>query len=325
MIVNTCSIDTIFGNRTINLIKGDTIDINSDIVVYTNSLSLYKQNREADFFTLVNNIEIRFWKENNSNIMISNVINNAEDKIELFNRETMAIFSSIKSLEFSNYEFNRVSLKIINEDVLDNYKEYTKILLNIAIKFLKNSKSTEKVNIFIPSNSIEEDWSVAFEKNLGRTYYKHGSLVVIESLINSLKETMEQMYSTGEFKELEFVLDSLYNEIDEVQSLSINNIAINARKISEIISKEIASRKNINIHKIKYDLSAIINLLASKEIIAPWVIQYLHLARVFGNKSAHVETAIKYQPSKLYYSDFISILAALYNLLIFWQYNKELL
>lgn len=340
MIVNTCNIDTIYGNRTINLIRGNVFERNSDIIVFSTKFEnkilhgrvyddLDKNYRKQlknkeDYSTIINNVHVKFWSNKNSNIMMSIISDTkVEEEIDVFNKNNRALFSSIRALEFNGYNFRSISINAIDEIIHDNYNEYIKILLNLSIKYLKESKNTEIVNLYMLEDEDEQKWSDAFEKNLGRTYYKPGSLLVVESLINSLKETIETMYKEGKYKEIEYVLNSIYRELDEVKSLSINNIAINARKISEIISKEIAGRKGINIHKIKYDLSAIINLLAAKDILAPWVIQYLHMARVFGNKSAHVETAIKYQPNKMYYSDFISILAALYNILNFWYYNKE--
>ena len=198
-----------------------------------------------------------------------------------------------------------------------------KILLKYSIKYLRESKATENINFYTIGDEAEVDWNKAFEKTLGRSYYKVGSLQIIETLKENLKSTIETIYQDERFKELNFVLNLIYRELEEVDSLSINNIAINSRKICEIIAKELASKKEISIKKIKNDLSSIINLLSTKDIIAPWVIQYMHMARVFGNKSAHVESLIKYEPNRLYSDDFIAILTTLYNLLWFWYYNKE--
>lgn len=347
-ILNTCIIDTIYGNRTINLIRENISESNDDLIIF--SAYVKKDNSEVcgeilsslkkkykmkigdknNMITKIGDISIEFWKEKNkdsiNNFLMARMIDYEEnvDVLVEHDNNIRSIFGMLKLLEFNDISFRNISLSIIGGRKNIDYFENIKILLKYSIKYLKESRNTEYINFYIDgAEDEEENWNNAFEKTLGRTYYKQGSLVIIESLKTSLKDTIEMMFQSGKFKELEYVLNLIYRELEEVDSLSINNIAINSRKISEIIAKEIASRKQLNIHKIKYDLSAILNLLASKDIIAPWVIQYLHISRVFGNKSAHVETVIKYQPNRLYTDDFISILSTLYNILWFWYYNKE--
>lgn len=346
MVVNTCNIDTIYGNRTINLIRDDISETRADLIVfsthdddkrpiqgevYESLKKVYKVNFEGhgNVAMNMNDVNLHFWKEKqderNQSFLMARIPNFSEkkDKILTYDNNIKAIFATIKALEFNDIEFESVSLPIIEGNKNIDYYESIKILLKYAIRLLKESRNTEILNFYILREEEESNWNQAFEKTLGRTYYKQGSLAVIESLIVGLKEIIGEIFKSGEFEELEYILKIIERELDEVDSLSINSIAINSRKISEIIAKNVSSRHNLNIYKIKYDLSSILNLLASKDILAPWVIQYLHMARVFGNKSAHVETATKYTPKKFYNSDFISILSSLYNILTFWYYNKE--
>lgn len=345
-LVNTCNIDTVFGNRTINLIRGDITDTKVELIVFSTYSKvgspiegdvyqalkrLYKVqlSGKGNVTTEIGDVKTQYWREKfeqvSQGFLMARmpIYKDTEELISNYDKNIRAIFSSIKALEFNDIYFNDISFPIIEGGKDLDYYESIKILLKYSLKYLKESRNTETINFYILEEEEEIKWNDAFEKNLGRTYYKQGSLAVIESLIVGLKEFIEIVIKDGGYKELEYVLKLIYRELERVDSLSINSIAINSRKICEIIAKDIASRKEININKIKYDLSSILNLLASKDILAPWVTQYLHTARVFGNKSAHVETAIKYQPSKLYNSDFISILAALYNILNFWYYNKE--
>lgn len=344
--VNTCNIDTIFGNRTINLIREDISETNADLIVFSTHIDIgkpidgtvyeslkkvYKMNLngKGKISMEMNGVKLLFWKEKQENFRQGFLMariqepSGNKDEIGTYDKNIRAIFSTIKALEFNNNDFGSVSLPIIQGNLNLDYYESIKILLKYAIKFLKESKNTESLNFYILEEKEEGKWSSAFEKTLGRTYYKQGSLVVIESLIGSLQEIISEMFKSKNFKELEYILKIIERELSEVDSLSINSIAINSRKISETIAKEVASRHGLNIQRIKYDLSSILNLLANKEILAPWIIQYLHTSRVFGNKSAHVETAVKYNPKKFYKSDFISILASLYNILAFWYYNKD--
>lgn len=344
--VNTCNIDTIYGNRTINLIRGDITDTNAELIIFSTHskagspveghayealkrLYKIKLNGTNNVITEIGDVKTQYWrekyKESDQGFLMARmpVYKNSEEIICHYDRNIKAIFSTIRALEFNDIIISSISLPIIEGNKNLDYYESIKILLKYSLKFLKESKNTEVVNFYILEEEEEIKWSNAFEQNLGRTYYRQGSLAVIESLIIELKEIISLIIKDGNYKELEYVLRLISRELDQIDSLSINSIAINSRKICEIIAKDIASRKQINISKIKYDLSAILNLLASKDILAPWVTQYLHTSRVFGNKTAHVETAIKYKPNKLYNSDFISILASLYNILIFWYYNKD--
>lgn len=346
MIINTCNIDTIYGNRTINLIREDIKNTKADLIafsanadtneevkgqVYESLKKVYNMDFKGrkKLSTDINDVKCRFWKEKHDSKWTSFLMarippfQKEQNMTAAYDKHVKAIFASIKALEFNDCYFQDISLPIIEGNKNIDYYESIKILLSYSIRFLKESKSTETINFYILKDEEELEWINAFEKTLGRNYYKQGSIVVIESLINNLKEIIDNIFDSGNYKELEYVLRLISRELEQVDSLSINNIAINSRKISEIVAKEIAGRKNLNIHKIKFDLSAILNVIASKDIIAPWVVQYLHTARVFGNRSAHVETATKFIPTRLYNSDFISILASLYNILVFWYYNKE--
>lgn len=345
-IVNTCNIDTVYGDRKINLIKDNINNTIDDLIIFSTHADcnceidgeVYKALKEkyemevknkTSIITKINNISIEYWKEkrNNSykNFIMARIptYENKETAINYHDKNIKAIFSTIKALEFNEISFKSISLPMLGGNKkIDSY-ENVKILLKYSIKYLRESKATENINFYTIGDEAEVDWNKAFEKTLGRSYYKVGSLQIIETLKENLKSTIETIYQDERFKELNFVLNLIYRELEEVDSLSINNIAINSRKICEIIAKELASKKEISIKKIKNDLSSIINLLSTKDIIAPWVIQYMHMARVFGNKSAHVESLIKYEPNRLYSDDFIAILTTLYNLLWFWYYNKE--
>lgn len=340
-VINTCIIDTVYGSKSINLVNENITKSNDDLIiffynkslkdlVFNDTYNLLKTKYKLNYNTkkinsfLINGVSLRCFNENyinrNVGFLLVKTLKEKNNKIKEYENLYKSIFAFLKALEFNDIYYKNISIVIEDNDKLQHF-DIIKLILQNAIKYLKESKNSDTINIFINKN--EDKWNKAFEKTLGRTYYKQGSLDIIETLKNNLMETIEVIYKSGKFKELEFVLNIIYGELEEVDSLSINNIAINSRKISEIIAKEIAGRKNISIKKIKHDLSAILNLLASKDIVAPWVIQYLHTARVFGNKSAHVETAIKYEPNKLYTDDFISILSTLYNILWFWYYNKE--
>ncbi|NLK24513.1 MAG: hypothetical protein GX309_11250 [Clostridiales bacterium] len=348
MVVNTCNIDTIYGNRTINLIREDISETQADLIVFSTHADnnrpiegevyealkkVYKVNFQGkgNVSMIMNGVSMHYWREKQENkerrqgFLMARIptFSEKKDKLSTYDKNIRAIFATIKALEFNDNVFESISLPIIEGNKNIDYYESIKILLKYAIKLLKESKNTEVLNFYILRETEEGNWNKAFEKTLGRTYYKQGSLVVIESLIVSIKEIISDIFKSGEYKELEYILRIIESELDEVDSLSINSIAINSRKISEIIAKSVASKHNLNIFKIKYDLSSILNLLSSKDILAPWIIQYLHMSRVFGNKSAHVETSNKYVPKKFYNSDFISILSSLYNILAFWYYNKD--
>ena len=346
-IVNTCNIDTVYGNRTINLIREDIAETNDELIVFsTHALmdypvdgEVYKalkkkykvnyESKEEAVITHINGIIVQHWKEKDEdgykNFLMARIKSYADvkDMVETHDINIRSIFACIRALEFNDVYFSSISFPIIGGNKRIDYFESIKIMLKYSLKYLKESRATNVINIHIISEEQEQQWSTAFEKTLGRTYYQQGSLAAIEPLIVNLKEIILTMFKEERFKELEFILNIIYRELEKVDAMSINNIAINSRKIVETIAKEIASRNQINIRKIKFDLSAILNLLATKDILAPWIIQYFHMARVFGNKSAHVETAIKYTPSRIYNSDFISILSTLYNILNFWYYNKE--
>lgn len=345
-VVNTCNIDTIYGNKSINIIKGDISETNSELIIFSTHADLdtpiygevysslakkYKMESSGrgNVVTDINGIKLEYWKEKQNEDWQSflmariPVIKKTKNIIEAHDKHVKAIFSNLKALEFNDLVFENISLPIIAGNRNIDCYESIKILLKYSIKFLKESKNTASVNFYFIEDEEEKIWSEAFEKNLGRTYYKQGSVVVIESLINAIKETISKIIDSEKFEEIELILRSIDKELEGVDALSISNIAINSRKLSETIAKDIANRKDLNISKIKHDFSSILTLIASKDILAPWIIQYLHTARVFGNKSAHVEAAIKYTPEKFYYSDFISILASVYNILEFWYYNKE--
>lgn len=340
-VINTCIIDTVYGNKSINLVDENITKSNDDLIIFfynkslkylteNNTYNLLKTKYKVNYNTkkmnssLINGISLRCFNENyisrDIGFLLVKMMQQKNDTYKEYENLYKSVFAFLKALEFNDVYYKNIAIVIEGNEKLQHF-DIIKLFLQNAIKYLKGSKSSDTINIFI--NKEEDKWNHSFEKTLGRTYYKQGSLDIIETLKNNLMETIEVIYKSGNYKELEFVLNIIYGELEEVDSLSINNIAINSRKISEIIAKEIAGRKNISIKKIKHDLSAILNLLASKDIVAPWVIQYLHTARVFGNKSAHVETAIKYEPNKLYTDDFISILSTLYNILWFWYYNKE--
>lgn len=58
--------------------------------------------------------------------------------------------------------------------------------------------------------------------------------------------------------------------------------------------------------------------------VAPWVINYLHLLRVFGNEFAHFRNPPEPIPSRIIDNDFLMVLIAVENTLRFLEEYKQL-
>jgi hypothetical protein len=333
-IINTASVESPKGFKSINLLHTDLILQKTDLLILTTTSNKkpsglffdklkeqcnYEISDLRPFFSHTPEIYSSLLPGNELTgfkyLLILNLpkrdsnesLNNTNDLLNTL------VLSSLAILEIQEKNISSISMPVLRGHYLKNKGEYSglaKILLEMSAKWLKKSLDTKEINIGIYYSDEISQWNDAMNKALGRSSVNKDYL--IEEISKELSVIIDKHLNSP----LKDALVPLRVFLHQSEAIGIESIFIQGRKLVELLVSDLAKKHNI---KIGGELMS--NIEKFREIkMAPWLLSYMHTLRVFGNEGVHVRLDGKnYYPNSLTKSDLINGLTAMRSLLIFWD------
>ena len=300
-LINILEINSPFGYRQFKLLKGDISKSNIPVDILCVSAfkggyhptpgtvlgSLY-QNKNISLWDLAKEPEIDL--RNSENTFVTKRINdNSINRIlciEMVGTEK-TIDEILDSLLVTIYhsELKGIKVRSIMLPLIGTGQQGIEIV-DLLGSLLKKAEFLLKTSI-----NITEIFLVAFNDNdaeilnsnmnilLKRSVNIFHKSQIINNIANNIRELIKvdnDKYNAGCFKEL----------VDILKESDVNafRLAITSRKICEVVLNSALDNKDYA------DLSTKIYQL-KQERVAPWLINYFHMLRIFGNAYAHENAA----------------------------------
>lgn len=206
------------------------------------------------------------------------------------------LFSVISFLEIHNYKLNNIAIPLLgagNQNI--SAKSIISPLINSSLDFLQYSRFLNKVTFVL----FEKDKILEFNKSmneiLDRVKVNHQNNNITKHITKNIKKSISLIKKKrSDLKPLLFE----YQKSLTKSSFSSFEINGQARKILEVIIDDInpKSKKIIT-------LMDKIDSLENRNI-APWVINFMHTIRIFGNETLHHREKANRVPLSIEQKDF---------------------
>jgi len=344
--INTVSILSDSGqSREFNLFSGDMFSWEADLfVVSTHNETMYSvhgkvldeiYNRfsvEASLeqkkpFLMQDSTEVFFpgfldEKKRKQWVLIRvpySAISGLPESFDGFQLAVSLLFSAVASKEHLGLPFKRISMPVIAgqrlmKKGLDVYRRALRIIIEETSRWLKVSRNTETVNLFVYEEDQVPLWNQAMNEVLGREILESKNHELIKILQDQVLEQLEQLASKSHSDT--FIFSTLKPLKKEIQSANpyLETILGFSRRVLEGFLKDTAQKNGLRMGK---DLRETIEQLEKRLKLAPWFKGYLDIIRIAGNNSVHYPKD-GYIPEKLKNGDLIAVYSALTNMLDFW-------
>ena len=336
-VINEVSIETNDGYKSFELVHGNIITIDSDLLVVSTNAQKDKPLtgpligllKKEDI--VINSQKVlyvasheKIWTcfqtsstRKNLNAILTlrmNQSENIEKEKSFFDDSIKCIFSSLSALEYQGYKFSEISLPVIGNTT--DYNSTIESLVRNSILWLKKSSFTKKIIFVVYDHSDLLIWDEALDKIMGRSYSAPGNSLSLEGII---KEVVHLLHQLTESK-LHTATIPLLHALEKNENVCIENICVFGRKLCELMCLELLKKHDLNIHPM---LMNNIETLQQSKIIAPWISSYMHSLRIFGNETVHMKDDVKYKPNHLNENDLIASLSAIKSLVSFWKTEVE--
>ena len=334
--LNSATVDTQYGFRSINLSHSDLIYEKTDLLILTSTfgekpsglfferlanLCEYKEFDLNPFFSvdqqnyssLIKGNELTGFK-NLLVLILPKREDHSEEYLEkLKSTINLLINSSLAILEIQDKPIKSISLPVICGHRMKTKSEYdklTKILISLTAKWLKKSEFSNEINIGVFYKSETNLWNDSMNNVLGRTPLDKGGF------LNDLLHDFQRVLDRNSEGPLSSAILPMRENLYSSDKIGVENFLIHSRKLVEILITKMAQHFNV---KLGGELMS--NIEKFRHVrIAPWILSYMHTLRVFGNEGVHVRLDNKtYSPNQLSDTDFINGVTMLKALLIYWE------
>ncbi|HRW93954.1 MAG TPA: hypothetical protein P5560_13460 [Thermotogota bacterium] len=241
------------------------------------------------------------------------------EDFEGFQSVISILFSALAAQEHLGASFRKISMPVIAgqrlmERGLDMYQRAIRILIEEASRWLKESRYSECVNLFVFEKGEVPYWNQAMNEVLGREIIDSKNHELIEILQNQVLDGLDRVATRLESET--FFHGTIKPLRKEIQSENpyLGTIVEFSRRVLECFVNDLANRQGIRIDNC---LSNDIKKLKKEMKLAPWFSGYLDIIRIAGNNSVHYPKD-GYIPEKLKNGDLIAVYSALTNMLDFW-------
>lgn len=336
-LLNTTSVETVYGYRSLNIWHGDILTSRDDLLIISTHA-----NRNFEFTgQLVREVQSRYGVEldNLQSIVMHDEVfgvyrvNNpgtaphkailllrmpgayrSRNPLELFKDSIWAVFGSIAALELKNEGFDAISLPFLGGTRGYPLTEAVALILQACGQWLKTSRFTRIINFYLYDEAEAASWSIAMDRVLGRTSITFARDQVASALRDELLAKTsfladDKHLIKDELKRLDVTLRRSH--------LTIESLALEGRLLVEAIVSQLCSQHNIMVKDKR--LYHRIEAVSKQKIVAPWIISHFHSLRAFGNEGAHDSQDITYLPTCLTEADVIPVLVSTLHVLLLWE------
>jgi len=185
-------------------------------------------------------------------------------------------------------------------------------LIPIASSFLTRSASVEKISFVAYNPEHIEVLNNTINEVIGRPRQLFPASEAIRTIKMQSLKSIEQVQR--------IIPEPLWQQIQDVlgqEQQEPYRFALLCRKLAEWVVADIVPNSLNN--SLSYNISQLLQCN-----VAPWVVNYLHLLRVFGNEFAHMNINRKSVPANIVENDFLMVMIALENVLQFIKEHHQL-
>lgn len=218
------------------------------------------------------------------------------------------IFTILSVLEFGRLHIKSIALPLIGTG--NQQFEATEVidfLITHSLDYLRHSRYLEKIVFIEHKKEKADELNLAMDEILGRTKVKvpRGPLVdaIKQEILGNIDKILKVADDNQALIDLRRIITTPYTRAFELGGIS--------RKIAELISHDLSPSKKY------FDLWKKIDLLAN-ESVAPWIIEYMHILRIFGNEAVHEKSNPNQKPIAIDEKDLELCLFCLQRLLSFY-------
>ena len=344
-LVNTTSIESPFGYKSINLYVGDITTCRDELLVVSSYpkqagepvgavIQAFKQSHGLSIkaikpLILMNNVigTYRVAPHEGSNshffkdILVVKIPGGSGDNselstvLEVYGNLLWTVFGSIAALEQGGNEYRSMAMPLLGGQRGYPLQDSMEIILRQATRHLKSSRTMTSVNIYLDSENTLLAWSSAMDKVLGRRLVdaaKHQVIAALRSeILVKIRESSK--FSSADFSDVITPLESAL----KADTICLQLVAAFGRSLVErIVSKILLVRKIPS----KNNLQQNISTLAYQEVVAPWMASHFHSLRVFGNEILHgKDKIVNFRPDRLEEEDLVAVLASICRTVTFWS------
>ncbi|MEK4230855.1 hypothetical protein [Solibacillus sp. FSL H8-0538] len=298
LLINQVLIESKYGNRSFNLILGDLLQDDGQLLV----LNVYEEDGapDGDFMPFIeqhkNNEKPLIFLRNGGIITFINaqqpilvVYSKLQEGIPIsptmYDEFIQSIFSAVLRLELEGKQFNTIALPVIfRKGIGAIYEDAANTLISYAAKWLKQSQFTKSIRYYVYLKDDMPVWDAALNTALGRMIIdlsEHGELQQIRRVVLSEIERFSKQHVAYQ--------DTLIPIRDALErpQMTVEVIAAFTRKLAETLCVELTGDAHAT-------FDANIFTLIQQKIHSQLFIQRLYLVKAFGNSSIHRATTENY-------------------------------
>jgi hypothetical protein len=346
-LINSVSVETPYGFRTFNLHHGDICSYRDDLLVVSGHADPGSYPAGAVIDALSNRFGIDFsdlsplllleeaagaWRVHTGRLPHpgqlllvripgpSSVLRGGGNPIEVYSRLLWTVFGSLAAMELDEQSNHPQTMAM---SVLGGARGYPigklmEELLRQSLNWLKISRHMHTVNFYVYDVYDDDhaaEWGEAMNALLGRSMVSVAGETVTQGLREELLSRIEACKAVGS-PELREVLVHIQDELKTPGSIYPQRVAVEGRRMVEYVVHTLAANLGA---PWKGSMLEDIEALRKTDLVAPWIISYLHSLRVFGNEGVHFKGDVPYTPRKLQPGDLTAILCSISRVLNYWQ------
>ena len=223
------------------------------------------------------------------------------------------LFTILSILEFRRLKIKSVAIPLIGTGS-QRYEpnQVIELLIDNASDFLEHARYLEKI-VFVEGNENKvKELNEAMDNILGRSKVRtpRGPLVdgIKQEIIGDIDKITKIIGRNEIFNDLRRIILSPNSRAFEIGGVS--------RRFVEFIAQDLSPSKKL------YDLWKKIETLSTIGI-AQWIIEYMHVLRVFGNEAVHEKTRNNRNPKYVEEKDLELCLFCIQRILDFYHNIKK--
>lgn len=241
--------------------------------------------------------------------------------LEVFKEALWTIYGSLAALEFKGLTFRSISLPVLagRRDYL--ITDILPLILESAIRWLRSSKSTEDISLYVYEQMNFSEWYQGMDHILGRKYFDTAK----DSILNGLRQELLSLLKRTDAKKgtcskMAAWTTELADALGE-ERLRFQSVALLGRKLAEFLVKYFSEQLEI---PFSGKFAEQIRLIRDSKKAAPWVANYLNSLKDFGNEHAHLNDHVTYRPRAITHDDLLALLCGISRLTQIWlDWDKE--
>jgi hypothetical protein len=237
----------------------------------------------------------------------------SSEPMEVYDEAVWTLFGALAAWEQKGVCFSSMAMPLLAGRRGYPEQQIMEVILRRSANWLKSSQTMKSINLYLYSEQQLKTWSDAMNSALGRRVIDSAKDSIVQALRD---EILVLIKSSGKLtlSPLGEVVDPLANTLSEKQ-ICLQQVSTIGRKLVEVIVDQLITERKL---ESKGTLVNNITMLNYEQVIAPWIASHFHALRVFGNETVHAKSEVKYRPKSLQDDDLVAVLTSLRSVLQFY-------